>query len=70
MLCHDSAGRRSSVTVQAGLLNKGIDRGAGRPAKDRATVERGERSQVIGEQVAVFVRVSVCQQIWGLGRNL
>ena len=33
--------------MQAGLLNKGIDRGAGRPSKDRATVERGERSQVI-----------------------
>ncbi|KAK9830906.1 hypothetical protein WJX81_003250 [Elliptochloris bilobata] len=40
------AGRRGGVIVQAGLLNKGIDRGAGRSAKDRATVERGERSQV------------------------
>ncbi len=31
-----------------GLLNKalGLDKGAGRPSKDRQTVERGERSQV------------------------
>lgn len=37
---------RQGLTVQAGLFNKGIDRGAGRPSKDRQTVERGERSQV------------------------
>ena len=49
--------------MQAGLLNKGIDRGAGRPSKDRATVERGERSQVTGlpeSAVSLFSYSVVC----------
>lgn len=47
--------------MQAGLLNKGIDRGAGRPSKDRATVERGERSQVtIMQRVLSFAHVFWC----------